>query len=319
MARILIWSIKDLCDVIENRISHLFDCIIFIDGYRGIGKSTLGYKISSRLNIPTKFNPKRDILYKRDEVIKHIANKKGGVIFADEMINVAHNRDFYIEDQKILVKALNMYRDSRNVFIGCIPTFATIDNQIKDLCVIRITVVRRGVALIQTKISSLYTSDPWDIKNNQRIESKWTTKGSKRPRYSQLTTVRGILRFGDLSPKSRELYEQIKFERRNRIYAEFEDSSLIDDPDKIFYSNLLDRIVKGKISKKIFEEVCIISGRKVSSVRRRLNQMLKDKGSRQTLRDFVITREEKERRDKLGFIVGELPVKKQGNEISPIT
>ena len=79
------------------------------------------------------------------------------------------------------------------------------------------------------------------------------------------------------------------------------------------YTNLLDRIIKGGISKQTFNEICLVSGRKYSSVRRRLNQMLKDLGKRQSLRDLIVSDKEKKRRDKLGFSIGDLPVEKQEN------
>ena len=97
-----------MCDVIEGWIGNKFDGIIFIEGKRGLGKSTLAYKIATRLKTPIAFSPKRDIVYSRDDTLKHLATKKGGVIFSDEMINVAYNRDFYNEEQKVLLKALNM-------------------------------------------------------------------------------------------------------------------------------------------------------------------------------------------------------------------
>jgi len=110
------------------------------------------------------------------------------------MINVTYNRDFYVEDQKLLLKGLNMYRDSCNVFVGCIPRFIDLDVQLQRMCKIRITVVRRGIALIQTRRKAIYSTDPWDIRMNQKIEDKWSMKGTKNPRYSQLTTVRGIIK-----------------------------------------------------------------------------------------------------------------------------
>ena len=47
----------------------------------------------------------------------------------------------YENEQKTLLKALNMYRDSCNVFIGCIPKFVELDKQIQRLCKIRITIL----------------------------------------------------------------------------------------------------------------------------------------------------------------------------------
>jgi len=277
------WTLKDLCEVIDKTINNKFDFIIFIEGKRGAGKSTLGYKASH--GITPKFVPERDLVYKRDDVIKGLANKTKGIIFGDEMINVAYNRDFYEQDQKILLKALNMYRDSCNVFIGCVPRFVDLDKQIQKLCKMRIQVVRRGLAILHKQVPSIYKDDPWDIKTNMKIEAKWNQNGIIKPIYSQLTTYAGHLYFGDLSPRQRERYERIKKERRHKVYGNYEDmDKTVDD---VFYHNLVKRLKGGKITKEMFQEICLVAGKKYKSVQVRVNQILKDSGERKTYKDFI--------------------------------
>jgi len=171
LGALLVWTLKDIRECIEKMTSPdvKMDMICFIEGRRGLGKSTLGYKILSGLKVSVPFKPKRDLVYSREDTLKHLASKINGIIFSDEMINVAYKRDFYQEDQKELLKAFDMYRDSRNVFIGCIPQFVDLDVKIQQVCKLRLTVVRRGLALVQMKMPTIYSMDPWDIKNNQRI------------------------------------------------------------------------------------------------------------------------------------------------------
>lgn len=285
IGKLIVWSMKDIVDCIDQMQEEKFDAIIFVEGKRGLGKSTLVYKICNRIKSP--FNPNKDICYTRDEVLKALAIKTKGVIFADEMINVAFNRDFYEQDQKLLIKALNMYRDSCNVFIGCVPRFITLDNQLQGLCKIRLTVVRRGIALIQTQVQSIYTNDPWDIKNNMKIEAKWTLKGIQNPRYSQLTTVRGILKFNDLSPRSRALYEAIKKEKRNRIYTQQAELEQAQSPNIIFYKNLIKQLKTKEITDTMFAKICLIAGKDYKNVRIRVNQILKEEGSELRIKDLL--------------------------------
>jgi len=304
------WTIKDLAETIDRMQDNKFDCIIFVTGLRGLGKSTLSYKLASRIKAP--FNPERDIAYKRDDVVRLLAKKKRGVIFADELVNVAFNRDFYEQEQKQLIKALNMYRDSCNVFIGCIPFFATMDTQLQKLCKIRIDVVRRGVAIIQTQIHSMYTSDPWDVRNNQKVERKWV--GRKNPKYSQFSTYRGILRFNDLREDQRIKYERIKQEKRNKIFKEGE-----EPPEaKSRYSNLAKLIEEGKIwSKDMFRTFCEGMDLKFTNAQSAVNKILKDKGSESITLQFKKAKppEISMTKDKLGF--GELLEKggEKGNNI----
>ncbi len=104
MVRTIMWSLKEICEMISDMQKNKYDCIIMIDGKRGIGKSTLGSKLMYRLG----FSPKRDIVYSREDVIKSYAKKNKGYIFADEMVNVGYLRDFWGSDQKTLIKVMNM-------------------------------------------------------------------------------------------------------------------------------------------------------------------------------------------------------------------
>jgi hypothetical protein len=285
MVKLLIWKIKDVSECINEMQDEKFDCIICVEGKRGLGKSTLSYKICSRVKSP--FNPYKDICYSRKQVIKSLATKIKGNIFADEMINVAFNRDFYEEDQKLLIKGLNMYRDSFNIFIFCVPFFTSLDTQLQRLVKLRLTIIRRGIALVQTPVSSIYSNDPWDIKNNQRIESSWNKKGIKKPRYGQLTTVRGFLKFGDLSKKSKELYEKIKHEKSNRIFEKEAQIVKETSPNAIFYKNLVERLKTKTITKEMLREICIISGKKYRNVTIRINEILREKNEKERLKDLL--------------------------------
>jgi intein/homing endonuclease len=270
--------------------------------------STLAYKILSGLEIEVPFAPRRDLVYSREETLKHLATKINGAIFSDEMINVAYKRDFYVEDQKELLKAFDMYRDSRNVFIGCIPQFIDLDIKVQKVCKIRLSVVRRGVALIQMQNQSIYSQDPWDIKNNQKIESKWALRGTKNPRYAQLTTIRGILFFGDLTPHQREEYDAIKFEKRSHVFAKYQDESLMHDPEQLFLNNVLREIKAGSVTPSSFELLCKINAKSPETIRRKINDTLKDAGDEKRWKDYCLSDKSRARKDKMGF---ELPQAEQ--------
>ena len=133
----------------------------------------------------------RSMIYTKKETLNffHQWNKNG---IADEMINVTFNRDFYDLDQKNVIKMINMNRDHCNLFIACVPQFQNLDTQIKNLCKIRITVVRRGLAIIQTPNRTIYVKDKWDQATNEKFEREWLQKGISKPTYSKLTTFREI-------------------------------------------------------------------------------------------------------------------------------
>ncbi|MEX0597013.1 MAG: hypothetical protein WD512_10990, partial [Candidatus Paceibacterota bacterium] len=136
MGKLFHWKVKDLVQTIDRMIENKFDCVIAVDGKRSLGKSTVSYKIAKR--VKNNFNPWRDIVYLRKDITKLYINHFKGVIWADEMINAGHNRDFYDQEQKKLIKSINMYRDNFNVFIWCIPNFLNLDTQLRNLVKIRL-------------------------------------------------------------------------------------------------------------------------------------------------------------------------------------
>jgi hypothetical protein len=297
------WSVSDIQECIEKMTSKevKYDCVLAISGKRGTGKSTLGYKILAGLKIEKRFDPRRDIVYSREETIKHFANKINGCIMADEMINVMYKRDFYQEDQKELLKAVDMYRDSRNVLVTILPLFSDLDIKFQKVVKLRIDVVRRGVALLHTQVPSIYNPDVWDIKNNMKLESKWALKGTKNPKYGQLTTCRGIIRFGDLSPVQRDLYDKIKFEKRGHVFAKYQNNELMKSPEELFISNIITELKAGNINPKSFELMCKLNSKTSVNIRHQINKKLKAENDNKSFKDYCITEEKKRKLDLLGF------------------
>lgn len=281
MKRIFHWSVIRLAKTVEEMQRKKFDCIIIIEGNRGLGKSTLGYKIC-RATKSYKFKPKKDILYRRDQVIDAFNDRWYSTFMADEMINVSFNRDFFDSDQKKLIKIINMNRDHYNLFIACVPSFRTLDTQIKQLCKIRITIVRRGLAIVQTQNRSIYSVDRWDSAINEKIEKEWIIQG-KKPRYSRLTTFRGLLKFHDLTPRQREEYEEIKREQRNIIKREEALTSQSNNPNQRIFVMLKD----GKIpTRELFDQLCIALGMKPLTVLSWIRTQLINQGERRRIAEF---------------------------------
>lgn len=262
-----VWHLKDLTGMSDRIISENFDCVIAITGNRGLGKSTLAYKLA--LGSVLKFKPERDIVFGKQDTLNSLAKWRKKVIIADEVIQTAFNRDFYTTENKQFIKILTMNRDRNNLIILCIPHFSSIDNQIKNLVRIRIDVVRRGLAIIHTPNKTSYTRDVWDISTNEKIERSWLKSGIQKPKFARLTTFRGILRFNKLSDKQETRYLKIKEEKRNKILKEQENKEEDKKP--------IDRLMELLLAKKIRDgnhwmDLCEVLGAKpetMSSVARR--------------------------------------------------
>jgi len=239
--KIFVWHLKDLAGMSDRIISENFDCVIAITGNRGLGKSTLAYKLALASSL--KFKPEKDIVFGKKDTLRSLAHGRKKVIIADEVIQTAFNRDFYTTENKQFIKILTMNRDRNNLIILCIPHFSSIDNQIKNLVRIRIDVVRRGLAIIHTPNKTSYTRDVWDIATNEKIERTWLKSGIQKPKFAKLTTFRGIMRFKPLTEIQEERYLRIKEEKRNKVLQEQEDKQEEKKP--------VDRLVELLLAKKI--------------------------------------------------------------------
>ena len=287
---ILRWKVSDLVDVLYGCTQNKFDAIVFISGARGLGKSTLGYILACKCRARgLSFNPETHMVYSRKETLRLLATKKKTVILSDEMVNVSYSRDFYEQEQKTLLKALNLYRDSCNVFLGCIPSFSDLDIQMKRLCKIKIYVKRRGVAIIEVPVRGMYNPDPWDTKANIKKEEKNPNA------FSRFSTVKGILRFGDLKPKARAKYERLKAANRNRVFNANLDLKDLN-PQQQMIEKIYNKIESGNFTKQYLIDSAELLNKKYTALCSKLNLMLKDKG-KPTISYFIKQIEKKEKEE----------------------
>ncbi len=294
MGKYIEWSIKRLIKSICDRLMNKFDVLLVIEGKRGLGKSTLGYILMKRVKKEMKkrgvegykFHPYRDILYSRKEVLRFFHKWKHSGM-ADEMINVTFNRDFYNTDQKDIIKIINMNRDHNNFFIACVPQFKNLDSQIKNLTSMKITIVRRGVALIHMPNKTVYSSDIWDERVNEKIEREWLKGGVTNPQYSRLTTFRGYLRFPKLTPKQEAIYQKIKNEKRNIIAKEKGLDEL--EKEKTPLDTIFDLLIQYKIKNMaMLEGMLLAHNLNVNGSKIKLRNKLKKRNMHSTLKDYFI-------------------------------
>jgi hypothetical protein len=271
MGKVRFWSLTKFNTMVIRMLLNKFDCVIIIEGNRGLGKSTLAWHILKGIHRQMKylvretggrkspyynwysFKPHlqakgkfKSVIYTRDDVINFFDKWHHSAI-ADEMINVTFNREFWNEDQKNIIKLMNMNRDHGNLFIACVPQFQTLDNQIKNLCKIRITIARRGLSVIQTPNRTIYNRDKWDTANNEKIEREWLKKGSGLPQYSRLNTFRGMLKFSALPCTEQTLYDTIKINERNTIKKTFGINRAVTNKEKDPVDIAMETLKKGGI------------------------------------------------------------------------
>ena len=283
----IIWTVKEIVDILKARIGNEFDGNMAVSGDRGNGKSTIINKIFHRFK---GFRPWKHQVYNREDVISLLKGQQFSLCWDDEAINSGYKRNFQDKGQHELIKMLTAYRDNYNIFASAIPSFFSLDKDLRDLYFIHIHVIERGIAVIHMPLQGrLYSQDRWDAKYNAKIEDSWSKRMQQdpnmRPPYHNLTTFRGYLFFGDVTDNQKALYKEIKKIKREQSFKTEAEKN--GENNLTFLEKLYNQLIEGKLTKEFIRNVCLMEGKKYSSINARLNSMLTDRGINKTMKDFL--------------------------------
>lgn len=147
--------------------------------------------------------------------------------------------------------------------------------------------IKRGVAILHLpRQGRMYTDDIWDVKHNKILEEKWSKRLEESPNfkipYHKLSTFKAYIFFRPLTKEEKKLYEDLKKEKRDKAKPTEEEENKNN-----FYKNLLPLVKEGKFNDRDLLNMCLLNKKSFSSVKSRLNQMLKDEGEGKSLRDFI--------------------------------
>ncbi len=292
----VIWTIKELTEVLRERQLNEFDANFGVSGRRGNGKSTFLFKIFNSYK-KDGFQPNKHQVYSQKDVIELLSNQKFGFCWDDEAINSGYKRDFNKTGQKKLIKIITNYRDNFNIYASALPFFYSLDKDLRELMFMHIHIVERGFAVILLPVADqIHSSDPWDTKNNIKTEEKefklMKKNSNHKFRYNKLSTFAGYLYFGPMTKKQKRKYLELKAEKRKKA---FEGDSDIVDGEVSFIQKLYNLLIEKKLSKEGLMQTCLIEGRKYSVVTNTLNKMLTDNGIEHTLRYYLPQSNEEER------------------------
>jgi len=283
----IIWTIKELCTMFRNRQLNKFDCNVGVSGSRGDGKSTLLFKIFNSFK-KDGFNQEEHQVYERDDIMRLLSSQEFGFCWDDEAINSGYKRDFQSKGQQELIKMITNYRDSFNIYASALPFFYNLDKALRELIFVHIHIIERGFAVILLPIKgSIHSQDPWDTRTNVKIEEREFRAIEKNPnhkfRYHKLTTFAGYLYFGKMTDKQEKHYKAIKKRKRAKAFK-------LDTPQdqKTWIQKIYDMVLLKKLNKERLIDLCLLEGKKYTTVNSSLNQMLTDSGIKETLKDFLL-------------------------------
>lgn len=279
----VVWSVKELAEIIDRRRKNKFDAIIFVTGGTGTGKTTFLHKLFFKF---PDFKIKDKITWKRDEMINLIKNFKFSYCWNDEMISSGNKRRFYDIEQIELIEVLTKYRSNFNVVAGAVPIFFSLDKELLKLVGMHIHIIERGIGIVHLpRDGRMYNDDPWDIRQNSKLEEKWSAKVQKNPNfkipYHKYTTFAGYVYFGKMTEQQEIQYEEIRKIKRGDL-----DTPIESNTQENFYERVIKLLKDGNLDESSLLSLCLYDGKKLSNVRVRLNQMLKDSGDKRTLKDF---------------------------------
>lgn len=283
----IVWSIKEFSEVLRSRQLNKYDVNIGVSGKRGDGKSTFIFKLLSRFK---GFKPKKHQVYIRDDVVNLLRNQQFSFCWDDEAINSGYKRDFQNTGQKELIKIITAYRDNFNIYASAIPFFYSLDKDLRELIFVHVNIIERGFAVILMPLrDNIHQTDPWDTKNNAKKEEAWQLKKAKDPSfkfpYHKLSTFAGYLKFTDITPKQRNLYESIKKEKRQ---SAFEDNGGTENKELSFHEDVYIKLKEGKLSKEGLLQICSFHGKKYHHVLAELSKRLKEDLDTKTPTQYLV-------------------------------
>lgn len=283
----VVWSIKEFVEILKERQLNKYDCNMGVSGKRGEGKSSIINKIFLRFK---GFKPWKHQVYSREDVMDLLKNHEFGFCWDDEAINTGYKRDFQNKGQQELIKLITAYRDNFNIYASAIPFFYSLDKDLRELIFVHIHIIERGLAVIFMQLEdNIHQTDPWDTKNNSKKEEKWQKKKAEDPNfkfpYHKLSTFVGYLRFNDLTSKQRELYEEIKKEKRKSAFLT--DDELQKQKEEDIKKRLYVLMIEGKLTEEGLKQTCLASNKNYSTMRAYLNRRITDAGDERTLRQYL--------------------------------
>jgi hypothetical protein len=288
MSNIIIFTVKELSEWLEERRLNQFDSNFLVTGGTGLGKSTIIWKLLRKFK-DKGYRPMKHQIYDRESTISLLRDNKLSYCWNDELISAAYRREHWDREQIELIKTLTKYRCNFNIFAGALPVFFTLDKELLKLFSLNIDVIRRGESVVHMRREGRrYNDDPWDVKYNAKLEDGWSKSLQKNPNfkipYHKYSTFVGYLFFKDLTPKQRARYEYIRDLKKNRIeQAKNEENESV----KPFYDKLYIYTINKQLNEETLRIICDISNKNIVAVKCRLNQMLRNTNHSERVRTLV--------------------------------
>lgn len=154
----------DLCERVDNN----FDAVLIIESgsLKGTGKSTFSMLLEEEISEIKNF--KFDIIEMTvfdptsEKIVERVKYKpRAYPVHIDEAGKVAYKRNWNKEWQKDLIIFINVCRKHGKIIPLNHPSFWGLDSDLRDIADYRVTILRRGLAIVRGKVANPEAKDKW--------------------------------------------------------------------------------------------------------------------------------------------------------------
>lgn len=260
---------------LNKRTEEDFDSILIVESgaVKGTGKTTFSIglckEICKLLGIPYDIK-KLMILDATEDKIRKLARElsRGVPIHVDEAIFLAYKRDYNEDATKKFVKFVNICRKFGHPVILNVPWFWDLDKDIRNLADYRVTIVKRGIALVRQKDINTDTEDLWLRKDSGEIQAKEIGY--------DMTDIQGIIRG---VTKCKNLLFKLSFAKlREEEYEIYKQLSLSEEGKQLEQPDQRKRDVWFKVLAWYHLKRCKEKGMTIASLVGELNELIAKSG-----------------------------------------
>ena len=214
---------KEIGKYIRKRLKNKWDYVIVVSGEEGSGKSTLGIEVGGSIDYSFRNLIRVSKYYKalmrnvmfaptREEIEDKVKNLPPfSAIIDDEGMKTKYKGNWMKATQKKLNIFFSLNRKEYKANIICIPNFVDLAKYWRGHRVKAwLYIIKRGIAAFMVPKQNPFSSDPWDIIQNEKKIDKLTNKGvALSSAVRKINICKGIVRFPRLPESFEKVYEPL--------------------------------------------------------------------------------------------------------------
>jgi len=197
--------LERLAEEMHENVRRNLDNVVIIYGREGTGKSTLAYWLMKTYD--PDFDMEASYIHSFEDLIDKLHNKKvgkGGILWLDEAVTLASNRDWMRAENKQFMDIMKIVRSWNLLMIFCIPDMGGLDKYIRE---------QRARYILEAQVLE------WDINTHKERGYAELTRADYSDNFKREETV-GFLKFPDIPAEVKREYDAIKEDRQDIIIRE---------------------------------------------------------------------------------------------------